>query len=67
MQSCRIHFPGSRLQMSVTKSVMLHQDADITASQLHIDVPLPGVVPCPVHAGAHEATGYPNLKLPGLS
>jgi hypothetical protein len=67
MRSYRILFPGSRLQMSVTKSVMLHQEADATASQSRIDVPLPGVVPCPVYAGAHKAKGYPNLKLPGLS
>jgi hypothetical protein len=67
MQSCPIPFPESRQQMSVTKSVMLHQESNTVASQLRIDVPLPGVVPCPVHAGAHEAAGYPNLKLPGLS
>jgi hypothetical protein len=67
MQSCRALFPGSRSQMSATKEGMLHREADTAAAQLLIDVPLPGVVPCPVHAGAHEAAGYPNLKLPGLS
>jgi hypothetical protein len=66
MQSCRALFPESRLQMSATKEDMLHREADTAASQLRIDVPLPGVVPYLVHAGAHEAAGYPNLKLPGL-
>jgi len=47
--------------MSLIKAGMLHAEPGSAASQQRIDVPLP------VNAGAHEVTGYPNLKFPGLS
>ena len=37
MQSCRVLFPGFRLQMSVAKAGMLQQEADAAAAQLRID------------------------------
>jgi hypothetical protein len=53
--------------MSTTSAGILHQETDTATSELHIDVPLSGVFPCSVSAGAHESTGYPNLKRPVLS
>ena len=66
MQSCRVLFPGFRLQMSVAKAGMLQQEEMPRRRNCALTMPLPAV-PCLVPASAHEATGYPNLKLPGLS
>jgi hypothetical protein len=67
MQLRRVLFPVSRLANECHQGGHAPPGNGYRASQLRIDVPMPGVFPFPAHAGAQEAAGHPNLKLPGLS